>query len=525
MPWQAMHQNKEAALSTTVATRPAPKGGLSTPASPPVSPERVPAPGLAPLATLGDADALACLNVFLAEKDWSSGAAALVTMLNHLLGCHRVSLAWISGQSLRLRVLSDGVLLDEGVALTELHQAMLEAVHQQSMLVWPVPAAAATGGGRRITLAHQTLSRVQGLSGLVTVPLAQGGVVLGAITFERSAHVDPLRPVSAGARADAAGFDDAEIRWLAGLGEMLAPALGLRYRLEKPWYERGQGRLESLKLRLADPRERLLRWSVLAFFGLLSFGIGLPLPYQVTASARLEGAVQRVMSAPQDGYLRAVHVRPGDVVKAGQLLADMSDDDMQGARRAREAEAQQHENAFAEAFARGDRAQAAMAQAKLAEVRAQLSLIEQQIARLKIVAPFDGVVIAGDLRQQLGAPLKRGDSLLTLAPGLDWRVVMEVDEADVATLEKGQLAQLRLAAMPDQTIGLLLSRVTPIAKSTATGLKYEIEAIPTGAGAGARGLRPGLQGVARIEMPPKPLLWRAADHCWQWLRMAAWTWL
>lgn len=154
-----------------------------------------------------------------------------------------------------------------------------------------------------------------------------------------------------------------------------------------------------------------------------------------------------------------------------------------------------------------------------------MSLIGQQIARLRITSPFDGVVIAGDLRQQLGAPVKRGDNLLTLAPGLDWRVVLDIDESDIASLSKGQMARLRLAAMPDQTIGLMLNRVTPVARSTPNGVRYEIEAIPTGAGAGAKGLRPGLQGVARIDMPPRPLLWRAADRAWQWLSMQAWTFL
>ena len=43
------------------------------------------------------------------------------------------------------------------------------------------------------------------------------------------------------------------------------------------------------------------------------------------ASARLEGAVQRVLSASEDGFLREVHVRPGDLVKAGQVLAELSD--------------------------------------------------------------------------------------------------------------------------------------------------------------------------------------------------------
>lgn len=474
---------------------------------------------------LAEAQAVACLHAFLAAKDWTAGAAALVTLLNQQLACHRVALGWVSGQALRLRVLSDGVLLEEGVALTELHQAMLESAHQQTMLSWPLPPDQAPRSAQAITLAHQTLCRVQGLSGVVTVPLAQDGVVLGAITLERAAHIDRSRPMGLSAGGASNGFNEAELAWLTRLAALVAPALSLRYRLEQPWYERGRGWVESLRLRLADPRERALRWSVLAFFGIVSFGIGLPLPYQVTANARLEGAVQRVMSAPQDGYLREVHVSAGDVVKAGQVLAEMADDDLQNTRRARLAEANQHENAFAEAFARGDRAQAIMAQAKLSEAKAQLALVEQQIARLKITAPFDGVVIAGDLRQQLGAPLKRGESLLTLAPGLDWRVVLEVDERDIASLNTGQMARLRLAAMPDQPIGLMLNRVTPVAKTTPSGVLYEIEAVPTGAGAGARGLRPGLQGVARIDMPARPLLWRMADRAWQWIRMQVWTFL
>lgn len=477
------------------------------------------------VAVQDDAAAVACLQAFLVKKDWTAGAVAFVTLLNQQMKCHRVALGWVSGQSLRLRVLSDGVLLEEGVALPELHQAMLEAAHQQTMLSWPQPAKPQATQAHAITMAHQTLCRVQGLSGLLTVPLAQGGVVVGTLTLERTSHVDALRPLSLDQQQGSRGFSEAELRWVAKLAELMAPALDLRYRLEQPWYERGRGWLESLRVRLADPRERTLRWSVLALFGIMSFGIGLPLPYQVTATARLEGAVQRVMSAPQDGFLREAHAHAGDLVQAGQVLAELSDDDLQSALRARTAEAAQHENGFAEAFARGDRAQAVIAQSKLNEAKAQISLLQQQLARLKITAPFDGVVIAGDLRQQLGAPVKRGDNLLTLAPGLDWRVVLEVDESDIASLNNGQIARLRLAAMPDQTIGLTLNRVTPVAKTTPNGVRYEIEAIPTGAGAGARGLRPGLQGVARIDMPPRPLLWRAADRVWQWLSMQAWTFL
>lgn len=470
---------------------------------------------------MGMPEVLDCVRATLAENDWAASSTALVTQTCRMLGASRVSLGWITRQTLKVVALSDGVVLEEGVAIPELHQAMLEAAHQHATLVWPPTKAMNT----RITLAHQALFKTQGLSGLVSVPLARQGKVVGVLVCERGFQADPLRPNSAIEGAQAGAFTAAQVQWVEALAEVASSVLILRHQIDRPWWDRRRAQWYDFQQRVADPAERGLRLGLGAAAAALVFMALVPLPHQVTANARLEGAVQRVMSAPQDGYLREVMVRPGDVVKAGQVLAQLSDEDLQGARRARLAEVAQHENEFSEAFARGDRAQAMTAQNKLAESKAQLSLIDQQLSRLQVVAPFDGVVIQGDLRQQLGAPLKRGESLLTLAPGLDWRVVLEVDESDIASLERGQVAGLRLAALPDQAIGLLLERVTPVAKITPNGVKYEIEARPNGAGAGATGLRPGLQGVARIEMPAKPLLWRAAVRSWQWLRMMAWTWL
>jgi hypothetical protein len=482
-----------------------------------LEPQAVPAE---PVVHLGMPDVLACVRATLDAEGWAQGSTALVTQMSRLLGASRVSLGWITRDTLKVVALSDGVVMEEGVAIPELHQAMLESSHQHATLVWPPTRAM----NERITLAHQALFKTQGLGGLASVPLARHGRALGVLVCERTVLADPLRPNSSDASASGV-FSPEQVQWLESLAEVAAPTLMLRHQIDRPWLDRRRAQWYEFRQRLADPAERGLRWGLGGLGILLAVGALVPMPHQVTANARLEGAVQRVMSAPQDGFLREVMVRPGDVVKAGQVLAQLSDDDLQGARRARLAEVAQHENEFSEAFARGDRAQAMTAQNKLAESKAELSLIDQQLTRLKVVAPFDGVVIQGDLRQQLGAPLKRGENLLTLAPGLDWRVVLEVDESDIANLERGQVAGLRLAALPDQAIGLLLERVTPVAKNTPNGVKYEIEARPNGAGAGATGLRPGLQGVARIEMPARPLLWRAAVRSWQWLRMLAWTWL
>lgn len=462
---------------------------------------------------------LGCLRTALAARDWQGSAAEVVSEIGQRLKCLRVSIGWVVAGQLRIVALSDGVVLAEGQAIPELNQAMLEAVHQHTTLAWPQ----ATRNAVRITLAHQNLFKVQGLGGVVSVPLAHRGRVIGVITCERSVMSDPLA-VRVLEEVIRVAFEPQEIRWLEQLAEGLAPLLYLRYKLDRPWVERLRAGAIVLGYRLKDPAERRLRWSVLAVVWLLTVGLLWPVPYSVSATARLEGSVQRVLSAAQDGYLREVHVRPGDVVKAGQLLAELSDDELQSSRRARQADVAQQENAFAEAFARGDRAQAAQAQAKLAEAKAQLGLVEQQLSRVRLTAPFDGVVIQGDLRQQLGGPVKRGEALLTLAPGLDWRVILEVGESDVAQLERGQTATLRLAAMPGQPIALMLARVTPVARTTADGVRYEVEAWPAGKGAGLAGLRPGLEGVAKVDLPSRPLLTRWAVRAWNWLGMLTWSW-
>lgn len=496
-------------------------GGAAHGADPPATTGLAPhSAGAHGLPTESSLALLGCLQTSLAAQDWRRSGAEVVSEISQRLHCLRVSLGWVSAGQLRIVALSDGVVLEEGAAIPELNQAMLESVHQHATLFWPQPSKSAS----RITLAHQMLFKAQGLAGVMSVPLAHQGQVIGVLTCERSVPSDTLRP-SAQQELIRGAFEPHEVQWLEVVAEGLAPLLRLQYQLSRPVSERIRDDVALFKHRLRDPSERRLRWMMVALGLTLAYGLLWPMPNRVNATARLEGAVQRVLSASQDGFLREVHVRPGDVVKQGQLLAELSDDELQSAKRARLAEVAQQENTFAEAFARGDRGQAAMAQSKVAEAKAQLALVEQQLARVRVTAPFDGVVIAGDLHQQLGAPLKRGDALLTLAPGLDWRVVLEVDESDVPELQRGQAASLRLAAMPGQPISLVIDRITPVARSTSDGVRYEVEARPTGVGAGLAGLRPGLEGIAKIDLPERPVLWRWSLKAWQWLRMMVWTWL
>ena len=159
------------------------------------------------------------------------------------------------------------------------------------------------------------------------------------------------------------------------------------------------------------------------------------------------------------------------------------------------------------------------AQAKAAETQALLSLVEGQLQRSRIEAPFDGIVIQGDLRQNLGAPVQRGEVLMVLAPNDSFRLILEVDEADVGAVRAGQRGELALAAQPDRTLPFVVRRIVPVA-TTADGRNYfEVEA---GLQESLPQLRPGLSGVAKVEAGSRSVGWLLAHRAIDWLRLAWW---
>ena len=245
-----------------------------------------------------------------------------------------------------------------------------------------------------------------------------------------------------------------------------------------------------------------------------------PVPYRVSAPARLEGSIQRAIVASADGFLQQANVRAGDTVKEGQVLAEMASQDLQLERQRRDSEMRQHENAYKAAQSRSDRTQMVISQSKAGEAQAMLALIDSQIERARIVAPFDGVVIKGDLSQNLGAPVQRGEVLLTLAPNNSYRIIIEVDESDIASVKPGQRGRIALAAMPDHPLDVTTRRVVPVATSADARNYFEVEASLDSPG---EALRPGLRGIAKIDAGEHSVAWLLTHRPLDWLRLTWWS--
>jgi RND family efflux transporter MFP subunit len=244
--------------------------------------------------------------------------------------------------------------------------------------------------------------------------------------------------------------------------------------------------------------------------------------YRVTADASLEGKIQRALAAPVAGYLSEAQSRAGDVVKAGQLMAKLDDRDLRLERLKWATQRAKQQREYSEALAKQELAKAQVLRTQIEQADAQLTLVDEQISRLRITAPFDGVVVSGDLSQQLGAPVERGNVLFEVAPLNEYRIVLKVDERDIIAVRPGLSGELALSSMPQRGFAFRVEKITPVSTAQEGKNFFRVEARPVEEDIEA--LRPGMQGVAKITIDQRRLAWIWSHKVVHWIRMFVWSW-
>jgi biotin carboxyl carrier protein len=459
----------------------------------------------AELAPANSASILNLLATLEAHESFTEAGTAFVTELATIFSCSRVSLGLSGSRHVKVEALSHSAEIVESQGLVRaLGAAMEEATWQGATLVYPLPE----GAQPRVDRAHADLAQRHGCAWVASVPLTKSGKSFGAITLERT-------------RAD--GLSRSELTLVEHIGALLGPLLEIKRTVSKPWYAKIAAGVREGSAPLFGPGHLAVKALIVASIAAIVAAGFIQTDYRVSARARLEGSVQRLLAAPADGYLKLAYARPGDLVKEGQLLAELADDDLKLEERKAQSEVAQLENSYGTALVKQDRAEVAIIFSKLEEARAQLSLAQARLTRTQLRAPFNGVVITGDLTQSLGAPVKKGEALMTVAPEHDFRVIVEVDERDIGDVKLMRAGSLALSALPGDTFPIEVARITPVATAGDGRNYFEVEArLKSDA---APELRPGLVGVAKIEAGTRSWLWIFTHRVTDWVRLTLWSWV
>jgi hypothetical protein len=430
------------------------------------------------------------------------GAAAL-TLANELasqLGCSRVSIGFEQHGSTRVQAISHTATFDRRTDLARsIAEAMDEVLDLNRPVVYPPLEADAVDQP-----AHRELACVAGDGAACSVPLVHGGHCVGVLTFERVAP-----------------FDAHAVELARTLGLLLGPILELKRDNERGLWTRLLDRTRDAARALWGPGHPGAKLAAGVAAVLLVLLAVVDVPYRVTAKTAIEGAVQRSLVAPFDGFVAEGLVRAGETVKKGQPMARLDDRTLKLEQARWTAERGQADRKFRQAAALQDRAGMLVCQAQLDQAQAQLDLVEDKLARALIAAPFDGVVVTGDLSQLQNAPVEVGKVLFEVAPLDAYRVVLQVDERDIAELRTGQRGELAMAGIPGTTMAFAVSQ-----HHAGLDQPGRAQLLPRRGrlDQASRRLRPGMEGVGKVSVGDRHLLWIWTHGLTDWLQLWAWKW-
>jgi multidrug efflux pump subunit AcrA (membrane-fusion protein) len=256
----------------------------------------------------------------------------------------------------------------------------------------------------------------------------------------------------------------------------------------------------------AAPALRRRRWQIALMVLALVLA---PVRLTVRAPGELVPREPVVLRAAVEGTVRALKVQPNEVVKAGQVLAELDDASwasrLQVARQSlATAEAEWRQTSQA---ALGDpkaKAQLPAAQGKLNEKLSEVRYLEQQVQRTALLAPHAGVVLIDDAGSWAGRTVQAGEALMRLAEPQDQELEAWLTVGDAIDLPAGTPMQLHLASRPADPVPAALRLYGYEAEHRPDGsLAYRLR----GQLAGPPSERLGARGTVRIEGPSEPLVY------------------
>ena len=357
-----------------------------------------------------------------------------------------------------------------------------------------------------IMMKHQSLSQHYENMNILTLPLFVKEEAIGTLLLLRKREQS---------------FGEQELKVLQNSARLLAPIFKLKLENEHSILKQLKHGFKQKAKHLLGAGHLRFKLIVLALFLTLTTLSLIQTAHNVYAKSVLEGAYQQVIVAPQDSFIKSAKVRAGDLVTKGQTLLTLQDKELRLEREVLLGEHAKLTKEYQEELAKGERAEISILRAQMEQVDAQLNLVQEKIRRSQLKAPFTGLIISGDLSQSIGVPIKKGEQLFELALLSDYRVALSIDEHDISKIALNQEGDLRLVGLPYEELPIKITRITPVASTQDGGNYFRVEAELLDNN--DTRLKPGMQGVAKVNVGEQSLLWVWTHSLFDRLRLWLWS--
>ncbi len=435
------------------------------------------------------------------QENYQEVLIQLVTELTKKFDCDRVSFSEFKDDHSHVVALSNSAEFNPNANLIQKYaDAMDEAVEQDSNIIFPNPDSVL------ILQSHQVLFDGLTTASLCTIPLIHKQQVFGAITLTRS--ID--KP-----------FNNETINMCQQTLALITPFLSLKKEDEQSLFHKVSQSFHKNMGEVFGLKHLKLKFAALGVISILFIATLIQTEFLIKSNAVLEGRVQRVIAAPIEGYLISSYVQAGDTVSKGDVMATLEDAELKLELTKLNGQIQQARREYREALSSQDLVKVRVVSSQINQIAAERDLTIEQLEKIRLLAPFDGVVIEGDLNKILGSPVERGEMLFKIAPLADYRVILKVDERSISYIKQGQQGRLSLASVPNKRLPLTIEKITAVASSEEGTTIFRVEAALHDA---PKILRPGMEGVGKINAGQANLLWVWTHDMIDWIKLWYWSW-
>jgi multidrug resistance efflux pump len=288
--------------------------------------------------------------------------------------------------------------------------------------------------------------------------------------------------------------------WLGQQGEFAVWA----WRREQLAWRQHLSSLAPRRWRMLSPRKKALA------IGLVCAALIFPVRLSVLAPAEVTPARPVPVTAPVEGVVAQVLVAPNGVVLKGTPLVEIDDTATRNkllvAKKTLDVAfadlTRSTSKAFSDDAAKSD---LQLLYARVRERTAEVAYLSELLARLKLLAPVDGIALFADAEEWRGKPVQVGERIMTVADPTQVNLTVYVSPDDAVALDPGAAVKMYLNISP---LASYDAQVMQASYETGTSPEGHPAYIVKAAFAAGETLpRLGLKGTAKIYAESVPLIY------------------
>jgi biotin carboxyl carrier protein/GAF domain-containing protein len=445
--------------------------------------------------------AMETLSAINQHNRFKSAVMAFCNEMASQWQCERASIGFLKGRYVRLEGMSHTEHFVRKMKIVQdIEATMEECLDQDCEILFPASQEATY-----ISRAAAELSGQYGPLSILSVPIRQDEQVCAVLTLERSAD----KPFT---------IEEVEVIRLAC--ELCTARLVSLFENDKWIGARAAAKTRSILAAAVGPEHTWKKVLAVAVLGAIIFLVFARGQYRAKASFIFEATYQQTIPAPFDGYIKNIEVEIGDMVEGGKsILGGLDTAELRLQLAAAKAEKAGYLKQVSAAMRDNETAQAQIAQADADKTQAQIELLEYKIRQAGLISPIGGIVVKGDLKRQIGAPVKTGDVLFEIAPLESLRAQLLVPEDEIVDIKIGQEGYLATVSFPAQKIKFVVEQINPMAEVINNRNVFKVRAhlLQT-----RQWMRPGMEGVAKVSVGKRRYIWIWTRRVINWIRMKLW---